>query len=595
MVSIKDKLRWYLPLICTLGFTCIVSHRIVKCHISPTVGDNRYSMESDLVPRRGSIFCQNKSAAESIPLWRYHLDPAAMSSRRRTSLDNVKIIAEILGLDREDVYKKSLKRSGPGWRHQFLAESDDSNVYSKLSNRKDVDGVSIDRLEKRRYINGRFLSHVIGSVNAEGVGSCGIEQRYNKNLKGVPGKIEGKKDARGREIHDKRETYVPAVPGDSVHLTVDANIQNAVEKAMRRGMVEFNASSGWCIILDVKTAAVLAMVSLPDFDPVSFGKATDFQKINRAVAYNYEPGSVMKSVTAAIAIETGKCTPMSKFSTDRYDERYYKLPGDGGKKWPDTMSLTDAIKKSSNIVMGKVGFDLGPRVMYEYLKKFGFGDKTGIELPGEQHGILRNWQRLDKAGWSRVPIGQGVSVTAIQMAGAFQTIANDGVRMRPHIVECVKSHDGRVLQKSTDIPIGNVIKSSTASKVREMMLGVSAVGGTARRARVKGYSVAGKTGTAQKVVNGRYAPGLYCATYCGIIPSGVPNKTDDGSVYQTDPEVVVLVSLDFDTRQALHQGGNTSAVVFRHIATWLMRHLHVEPDRPDELIDEPNIEDEWIN
>lgn len=595
MASFDDNARWYLPLICVLSFASVVSHRIVKSHILPTVGDNRYTMKNDLVPRRGSIFCQDRSAAESIPLWRYHLDPASMSSRRRTSLDNVKIISEILGLDREEVYRKSLRKSGPGWRHQFLAESDDSNVYRKLSDRREVDGISIDRLQKRRYINGRFLSHVIGSVNAEGVGSCGIEQRFNRNLKGVPGRIEGKKDARGREIHDKRETYVPAVPGDAVHLTIDANIQNAVEKAMRRGVSEFNASSGWCIILDVKTASVLAMASLPDFDPSAFGKASDFEKINRAVAYNYEPGSVMKAVTAAIAIETGACTPKTMISTDRYDERYYRLPGDGYKKWPAKMSLTDAIKKSSNIVMGKVGYDLGPKVMHEYLKKFGFGAKTGIELPGEQYGILRNWQRLDKAGWSRVPIGQGVSVTAIQMAGAFQIIANDGVRLRPHIIDCIKSPDGRVLQKTFAVPMGRVVGADTSAKVREMMLGVSAVGGTARRARIKGYSVAGKTGTAQKVVNGRYAPGLYCATYCGIIPSGVPNKGEDGTLYQTDPEVVILVSLDFDTRQALHQGGNTSAVVFRHIATWLMRHLHVEPDRPDELIDEPNIEDEWIN
>ena len=575
-------------------FASLVAYKLINSHISPKVNDNHYEFTNSLVARRGSILCGKISVAESIPLWRYSLDPGSIVSHKRSREENVRYISSVLGLDYERVFEMTKRRTGPGWRNQFLAESDDRGVCDALSSRKKVDGVSIEVLQKRRYSNGRFLSHVIGSVNAEGVGSCGIEQRFNKNLKGVPGKIEGVKDARGREIYDRRGPYIPPVDGDTVSLTIDANIQYAAEKALRRGLAEFHADAGWCIVMDVKTAAVLAMVSLPDFDPVNFGRTPDYVKINRAVAYNFEPGSVMKTITAAAAIESGRFSPQSMINTDRNDERYYRLPGDGGKTWPAKMSMTDAIKKSSNIVMGKVGYDLGPKVMYEYLRKFGFGAKTGIELPGEQFGILRNWQRLDRAGWSRVPIGQGVSVTAIQMAGAFQTIANNGTRMRPHIVNAVVSPGGKCVYKSSPIPVMNVIKPSTARKVREMMLGVSKVGGTARRARVKGYSTAGKTGTAQKVIGGKYAPGLYCATFCGIIPSGIPQEDEDGEEYETDPEVVILVSLDFDTKQLYHQGGNSSAVVFRHLATWVMHHLHVNPDRPGELDESTYETDNWI-
>lgn len=204
------------------------------------------------------------------------------------------------------------------------------------------------------------------------------------------------------------------------------------------------------------------------------------------------------------------------------------------------------------------------------MSKFGFGSKTGIELPGEECGILPYWKKWDKVKWSRAPIGQGVSVTAIQLASAFQAIANDGLRMQPYVVNRVTDRDGNDLYSHVPTPAGRPITAATARKVRAMMLGVASPDGTARRAAIRGYSVAGKTGTAQKVIDGRYSDTLFRATFCGIVPAG-------------KPRIVVLVTLDFDENRLYHQGGNSAAPIFRRLATAALRYLMVEPDRPDEI------------
>lgn len=234
------------------------------------------------------------------------------------------------------------------------------------------------------------------------------------------------------------------------------------------------------------------------------------------------------------------------------------------------MTIRDAIVHSSNIVIGKVGVDLGPEKLYTYMYNFGFGQKTGVELPGEECGILPPWQKWDKVKWSRAPIGQGVSITAMQLASAYQAIANNGLRMRPYIIDRIVAADGTEIVKNVPEPLGRPISAKTSRTMRSMMLGVAAPGGTARRAAIRGYSVAGKTGTAQKVVNGRYSDSLYRATFCGIVPA-------------TDPKFVILVTLDFDQRTLYHQGGNSAGPVFKRIATAALRYMMVEPDRPDEL------------
>ena len=573
-----ENWRFWLPVVLLLLFAGYSAQKLVRAHVDPDVADLDYTFTRDLPGCRGSIydaFGKSYPLVKSVPIWEYRMDPVALTNRLvrrkgeepRTRGQIADTIAAALGLDRVKVRKMALDTSK---RYEFLAISSDPEAHETLCDSHLVAGLRIEDTQVRQYLHGRLLSHVLGSVNAENTGSAGIELRYNRDLTGVPGKIRGMKDAHGHEIYDRRIETIAPLPGADIYLTVDHNIQYEVESALKWGMEEYGAASGWCIVMNPATGAILAMASRPDFDPIAFGRSSDAAKVNRATNFTYEPGSVMKVITVAGAIDMGLVSPGKKYSTNRNDERYYKLPGDGSHVWEPTMTVGDAVVHSSNIVVGKIGSDMGPKNLWTYMTRFGFGAKTGIELPGEEVGILPPWQKWDKVKWSRAPIGQGVSVTAIQLCSAYQAIANDGLRMKPYIVEKIVDHHGEEVYRHTPTPAGRPIKETTAREMRRIMLGVASPAGTARRAAIRGYSVAGKTGTAQKVVNGHYSDSLFRATFCGMVPA-------------SEPKLVILVTLDFDEKRKFHQGGNSSGPVFKRIAIGALRYLMIPPDKPEEL------------
>ena len=579
-----ENLRFWSPVAVLLCFAAYSGIKLVRSHVNPEVSAPDYYFTRNIDGRRGTVYSaggKNYPFVKSVPFWEYHLDPVALTNsivRRRGEPPRpkaaiVKTIADALGLD----YRRLMRMSeNSRKRYQFLALSSNPEAHRTLADSRLVAGVSIEDRQVRQYLHGRRLSHVLGSVNADHVGSAGIEQRYNRELSGTPGVVRGMKDARGRELYDKRIVSVDPIPGADIYLTVDHNLQYEAETALKWGIGEYGAAEGWCIVMDARSAAILAMASMPDFEPLAFGHTPDDAKINRAVAFNYEPGSVMKVMTAAAAIDAGIVKPTTLYRTNRDDPRYYRLPGDGSHAWEPLMTVKDAIVKSSNIVIGKLSWDLGPQRLWTYLRRFGFGDRTGIELPGEQYGIMWHWGKWDRATWSRAGIGQGVSVTAIQLISAYQAIANDGLRMKPYIVERIVKPDGSETKHEPAVA-GRVISAATARAVREMMTGVAAPGGTARRAAIKGFSIAGKTGTAQKSVGRTYAPGLYRATFCGIVPA-------------SSPRIVVLVTLDFDERTRYHQGGNSAGPVFKRITESALRYLMISPDRPEDLED---VAEDW--
>ena len=347
-------------------------------------------------------------------------------------------------------------------------------------------------------------------------------------------------------------------------LTINPDIQFEAENAIKWGLEEYGAAAGWAIVMDAKTGAVYAIVSTPE--------------TNRAVGFNYEPGSVMNVLTVACAIDsTGEFVHSNtRYNTNRDDSDYYRLPGDGAHVWEPRMTVKDAILKSSNVVIGKLGYDLGPKRLYAYFRKFGLGEKTGIELPGEEWGILLdpNKRMWDRATWSRAAIGQFVAVTGIQLASAYQAIANDGVRMRPYIIDRIVDSAGTKTLKREPTEVGRAISANTAREMRTMLMDVVSPKGTAPRAAILGYSIAGKTGTAQKRMPGikGYAPGVYRPTFCGIVPA-------------TEPRFVVVVTLDFDHKAKYHQGGNSAGPVFKRISEAAIRCLDVKPDTPGEVSD----------
>ena len=578
-----ENWRFWLPVFLLILFAAYSTEKLVCAHLDPEVDAPDYIFSRQLLARRGSIYSahgKDYPFVKSVPFWEYRLDPVSLTnvvvrprnSKRRLSREEiVKTIAEALKLD----YGRVLRMAGnPKNRYQFLALSSDPDAHRIIADSKLVAGVAIHDRQVRQYLHGRRLSHVLGSVNAEHCGSAGLEQRFNRELTGMPGTIQGMRDARGRELYDKRKISIDPIPGADLYLTIDHNIQFETEEALRWGLKEYGAGSGWCIVMDSRTGAILSMASLPDFEPLNYGRISDEAKINRAVSFVFEPGSVMKVITVAAAIDAGFTGPDRLYSTDRFDTRYYKLPGDGSHKWEPTMTVRDAVVHSSNIVIGKLGYDFGPLRLHDAMRRFGFGEKTGVELPGEQYGILPNPRKRmwDKASQSRAAIGQFVAVTPIQLLSAYQSIANDGIRMKPYLVDSIVESDGTTVFRHSPEPLGRTVSAKTARTMREVMLGVASPKGTARRAAIRGYSVAGKTGTAQKALRGHYQEGLYRASFCGIVPA-------------SDPHLTILVTLDFDQKMKFHQGGNSAGPVFKRVATAALRYLMIQPDRPGELIE----------
>lgn len=591
-----ERIRFWLPVALLALFASYIAWKLVTAHLEPVVREPRYGFEREIPSIRGGIYGATADPAtgranpivKSTPCWEFRLDPVAMTNgtvrmgreKPRTREAMARTVAQVLKLD----YRKVLAMANDtSRRYQRLAVSSDGRARDILCDRRFVAGVIAEETHERRYFEGPRLAHVID----------GIEKEYNALLRGAPGRIRGMKDGGGREIVEKRIELVEPSPGADVYLTIDRNVQKIAEEALADGVAEYGAAAGWCIVMDAASAKILAMASFPSFDPgrTPWPRPHAPEARNRAIALTYEPGSVMKPISVAAAMQEGFATLDTLYSTDRQEKRpdgtfkYYRLPGDAGHVWEPKMTVRDAIVHSSNIVIGKLGYDLGPKKLHACMRRFGFGALSGIELPGEERGILRRPEKWDLATRSRAAIGQGITVTAIQLISAYQALANDGVRVPPRIVERICGPGGAEMASGPRRDSVRAVSVRVSRQLREAMLGVAAPGGTARRAAIKGYSIAGKTGTAQKVVGRTYAPGLYRATFCGIVPSGVV-KADPADAAPVPPRIVALVTLDFDERRQFHQGGNSAGPVFRRIAQEALRLLEARPDRPEEIIDD---------
>ncbi len=596
-----EKVRFWFPVTLLGGGLAVLVVRLVMLHLGyvEIAKEPTYTLVRNSIAMRGGIYSSTGVPyARTKIVWEYAVDPKAGNEdpvRAGRPADpavrwaNITNLATSLNLPQAKVMDAYAEYARRRRRYVLLTTNEDETVHAKLSK---IHELCVSEKIVRVYPQGRDLSQVVGFVSRDvtnAVGAAGLEQRFERHLKGSPGRVVGRKDAHGRELRSLRESSTEARPGNDVYLTIDHNIQHEVERILMEGRLYHQAERVWAIVLDVKTGGILAMASLPDYDPGNFTASTQEQRRNYAIAQVYDPGSVMKTITACAAINERIVTPDTVMATDRKDTRYYRLPSDS-HKMDDFMTVRNALVHSCNVIYGKLGCDLGPRRLWTYMSAFGFGRKTGIELPGEEKGLLPPWQKWDKLKQSRAPIGQGVSVTAIQLAAAYGCIANDGELLQPYLVERIVLHDeptsdptSIVYQHERQV-LGHPIRPDTAQKVREMMLGVAKKGGTARRAAVPGYTVAGKTGTAQiPKPGGGYYDDQFNASFIGIVPA-------------SKPRVVILVTYHKpftcrrrDTSEARgvpifnHQGGVCAGPTFSTIAQFVLRYLAVEPDVPDEV------------
>lgn len=427
-------------------------------------------------------------------------------------------------------------------------------------------GLIFVQASMRDYPKGSLGANLIGFVNRQGVGSAGVEQEMNSYLRGKKGLRVSLKDGRRHEIYIQRTVDEKPEAGADIYLTIDQQVQYFTEKALDDLVKQYSPQGAWAIVQDVRTGEILAMASWPTFNPNRFGSAPAEWIRNRAVGFGYEPGSVMKSVIIASALDGGYVTPRDVFDCENGLWMY------GGRALHDShreglLCVADILKKSSNIGAAKIALQMGNQKVYDCLKSFGFGSRTGIDLPGEESGILwpvKNWSKISI---TRLAMGHEINTTAIQMLSAISAIANDGIRMRPYVVKRVVKPSGEVLVEREPEELGQPISRDTAKIMRRLMARVTQPGGTGTKAALRGYAVAGKTGTAQKVrpkeEGGGYYSHKYVASFAGFVP--VEN-----------PAISIIVVAD-DPKGA-HYGGTVCAPAFQKIADQTVRYLRISPE-----------------
>ncbi len=417
-----------------------------------------------------------------------------------------------------------------------------------------INGISTVPESTRFYPRAWAASQVLGSVHLNGMGASGLEYFYNKQLKGITGERRIVNDAIGQPISiDDVRTMAP---GQNMRLTLDAALQDQVEQVLAGVGAQYSPKGATAIVMNPNTGAILALANWPRVNANDPGAAPSYATDDRAVTFNYEPGSTFKAFTVAGALQDGLVTPDTPFNVPSVLQVADRQIHDAESHPDETLSVAQILKVSSNIGADEIGMKLGASRFNYWVHRFGFGARTGIDLPGEDSGIILPLSKYSGSSMGNLPFGQGESVTPIQIATAYSAIANGGILRPPHIVGAVGGRPVRV-------PKGHrVLSPTTAAELRDMLRGVLADGGTASGAAIPGYDLAGKTGTANVVVNGQYSSTKYIASFIGMVPASAP-------------KLVVAVMVD-EPNGSIY-GGSVAAPAFQKIVGWAVPYLGIAP------------------
>ncbi|TLM65813.1 MAG: PASTA domain-containing protein [Deltaproteobacteria bacterium] len=518
--------------------------------------ERQHQKSIPLTPQRGTIFDRNgEPMALSMEVDSVYAEPRKLADRDQAA----RLLAPILDLPQATVRAKLGGDKGFVWLKRQVPPT----VSQRVRNLK-LDAVGAIKEHQRFYPNSTVGAQVLGFTGLDPKGLAGIEASYDTTLLGRGGYLVMERDALGRGIGSGEPVIEGATRGHDLHLTLDENLQYIVERELAAGVAEFNAKAGAVIVLEPSSGRILAMANQPDYNPnaVSRHKPQDWR--NRAISDTFEPGSTLKVFVMAAGLNEGVVTPTQLINCEGGS---WKV---GGRVIHDShphgvLTAEEVLKVSSNIGSAKIGRMLERKRLYGYLREFGFGLKTGLELPGEENGILRDPSRWFEIDLATISFGQGVSVTPLQLAAATGAIANGGALMEPYLVEKITDGEGQVIEERQPKLVRQVVKPEVAARVTRMMETVTAEeGGTGAKARVPGFRVAGKTGTAQKVdpVTGGYSADKRIASFVGFLPAD-------------NPRLVVMVMIDEPRGQVY--GGLVAAPVFARISTQAMQYLKVPP------------------
>lgn len=465
-------------------------------------------------------------------------------------------LAPLLAM-RQEAVLRTITKPGSGYvvvRRQVPAVAADRIARLK------IEGITQEASEQRIYPRTLLAGQVLGIVgrtdDGATVGREGLEYSRNTILSGTAGSRRTVKDALGRPL--QVQDLKAARPGARLQLTLDAAIQDRTEAVLAQVGAKYRPKSATAVVLDPRTNEVLAMANWPRVDPNAPADAPAEARQNRAVGFTYEPGSTFKAFTIAGALQDGKVTPDTLFELPPTIQVADRTIGDAETRGPETLTTAQILAQSSNVGAIKIGLLLKKRRFDYWVRQFGFGRPTGVDLPGEERGIILPVDKYSGSSMGNLPIGQGESVTSMQLATAYSAIANGGILRKPQIVHSI---DGKVVKRA---PGKRVIAAQTASQVRQMLRGVFAPGGTAAEVSIPGYELAGKTGTANKVdpKTGEYSKANYVASFVGFAPANDPR---------------LLISVMVDEPQGAIYGGVVAAPAFGDIASFALTALRIPP------------------
>ena len=515
------------------------------------LADRQHKASLTLYPERRFIFDRNgQKLAATIMADSVYVDPSNVEDRTKVSSN----LSSILGVKRQKITGALSNQGSFRWIARQI-----SPVRTERIRTLKLKGVHLVQEPRRFYPHRELACHLLGFAGLDSTGLDGLESKYDEYLKGVPKKVVWGRDARGRKIYLSDDSGSAVDDRScSLFLTIDSKIQYIVESQLKKAIEDTGAKGGTVIVMDPGTGEVLAMANEPLFNPNEFSIYPADARRNRAVTDCFDPGSVFKPFMAAAALEEGLVTETDIFDCENgsYTVGNRVIHDAQNEKFQE-LNLPDIIKHSSNIGSIKIAEKLGKEKFYHYIKMFGFGSKTGIDLPGESRGILRNSKDWTDVDFATIAFGQGVSVTAIQLVTAMSAIANDGVLMKPHVVRCMVDKKGSVVKEIEPVAVRRVISPETSHRITSILTDVVEEG-TGGNARIVNLSVAGKTGTSQKFDFdlGRYSAKKVEASFIGFFPA-------------EDPQMVILVMLD---EPKIHRwGGAAAAPVFKEVSEQILR------------------------
>ncbi|MDR1196075.1 MAG: penicillin-binding protein 2 [Endomicrobium sp.] len=508
------------------------------------------------MPKRGDILdAKGRVLATSVRRYNLFIDPKIIAD-----LNDVRIKLASYGIK---IKQKTLKEFGDT-SYFPLAYNLDEEAVRKIKAEK-IFGVGFESKYIRQYPEGRLLAHILGITGSDGGGLEGIEKICNVYLSGEQVKTRQYKDGRGKVIHDKF-VDTTKIRGLDITLTIDKNIQFIAEQELRKAFSEYKAKKAICIVQNPKNGAILAMVSLPDFDFSDKIKSAGVLR-NAAISDIFEPGSTFKIVTVAAALNEDKIKLTDTFYLENGRMKIGRHTIRDDHKIAGYASLSKAMEQSSNIGMVKIAQKTGSRDFYDYIRKFGFYSLTGIDLPGEAKGILLDEKNWNSLSLPTISFGQSVGVTAIQLINSFSAVANGGVLMKPIIIKNIENTLPENMSLFEPKEIRRVISAETADEVKRILRNVVDKG-TGKSAKIPGYSVGGKTGTAQKIDTStkKYSTKYYVASFCGMLPA-------------MEPELVILVIID--EPKGDYYASSVASPVFARIAERSAQYLNINKDDPE--------------